>query len=91
MLLEKVDGERACVNDLARCEALLRRLHRLDLVHGDVNRHNFLVDRISESGIRLVDFEHAEDFDEGMARAELLSLPSELADESGRGATVVLQ
>ncbi|KAJ9142580.1 Lipopolysaccharide kinase (Kdo/WaaP) family protein [Coniochaeta hoffmannii] len=89
-LLQKVDGESACVDDLASCEALLRRLHRLGLIHGDVNRHNFLIDRVSGSGIRLVDFEHAEEFDDGLARAELLSLPAELAEETGRGATVVL-
>lgn len=90
-LLQKFDGESACVGDLANCEALLRRLHRLGLIHGDANRHNFLVDRISGSGMRLVDFEHAEDFDEDLARAELLSLPAELTEETGRGATVVVQ
>jgi hypothetical protein len=90
-LLQKVDGESASVNDLAGCEALLRRLHRLGLIHGDVNRHNFLIDPASPgSGIRLVDFEHAEEFDDGLARVELLSLPAELAEETRRGATVVL-
>ncbi|KAI5856719.1 alpha-galactosidase A [Durotheca rogersii] len=89
-LLQKVNGEPACIDDLANCEALLRRLHRLGLIHGDVNRYNFLVDRISGSSIRLVDFEHAEELDEGLARAELLSLPVELAEETGRGATVIL-
>ncbi|KAG9251496.1 alpha-galactosidase A [Emericellopsis atlantica] len=90
-LLQKVHGRSACVDDLTNCEALLRRLYRLGLIHGDVNRHNFLVDSVSGSGMRLVDFEHAEEFDERLARAELLSLPAELAEETGRGATVVLQ
>ena len=90
ILLQKVDGEPACIDDLPRCEALLRRLHRLGLVHGDVNRYNFVVDRGSGgSDVRLVDFEYAEDFDEELARAELLSLPAELAEETGRGGTVV--
>ncbi|KAB5559954.1 alpha-galactosidase A [Coniochaeta sp. 2T2.1] len=93
-LLEKVEGrEPACVDDLAGCEALLSRLHRrVGLVHGDVNRYNFLVDRGSGSvgGMRLVDFEYAEEFEEGLARAELLSLPAELAEETGRGSTVTL-
>ncbi|KAH9895545.1 alpha-galactosidase A [Xylariomycetidae sp. FL2044] len=90
ILLEKVAGESACVEDLDRCETVLRRLHCLGLIHGDVNRHNFVVDRTSGSGVRLVDFEHAEKFDEQLARAELLSLPAELAEETGRGATVTL-
>ncbi|KAM0433924.1 hypothetical protein ACHAPT_003868 [Fusarium lateritium] len=90
LLLEKLDGEPACVDDLANCEALLHRLHQdLRLVHGDVNRHNFVVDRVSGSGVRLVDYEHAQDFDESLAKEELLSLPAELAEETGRGATVV--
>ncbi|KAK1764892.1 alpha-galactosidase A [Phialemonium atrogriseum] len=89
-LLQKVDGVSASVDDLANCEALLRRLHRLGLTHGDVNRHNFLVDRVSGGGVHLVDFEHAEELEEKMARAELLSLPAELVEETGRGASVVL-
>jgi hypothetical protein len=90
-LLQKVDGEPACVDDLGSCEALLRRLHRLGLLHGDVNRYNFVVDRVSRSGMRLVDLEYAEEFDEELARVELLSLPAELAEETGRGAAVVLE
>lgn len=87
-LLQKVEGGPAGVDDLANCEALLRRLHRLELIHGDVNQNNFIVDRVSGSNMRLIDFEHVEPFDEGLARAELLSLPVELAEETGRGATV---
>ncbi|KAF5621947.1 alpha-galactosidase A [Fusarium sp. NRRL 52700] len=88
LLLEKVDSEPACVDDLKHCETLLRRFHRdLGLVHGDVNRYNFLVDRFSGSGVRLVDFEHAEDFNESLAREELVSLPAELTEETWRGAT----
>lgn len=86
-LLEKVEGTSASIDDLAICEALLRRIHGLGLIRGDVNRHNFIVDReSSRSGtVRLVDFEHAEDFDEEQARSELLSLPAELVEETGRG------
>ncbi|OTA60871.1 alpha-galactosidase A [Hypoxylon sp. EC38] len=89
-LLGKVDGEPACANDLVNCDALLRRLHRLGLVHGDVNRHNFLVDRTPGGVTRLIDFEHVEEFDERSAEAELQSLPAELAEETGRGSTVTI-
>lgn len=92
LLLQKVDGEPACTDDLPDCEALVRRLHGLGLIHGDVKRYNFLVDRASEgAGARLVDFEHVEGFDDERARQELLSLPAELAEETGRGSTVLLQ
>ncbi|KAJ5934394.1 alpha-galactosidase A [Penicillium verhagenii] len=70
-LLEKVNGKPAVVNDLANCEALLRRLHRLKLVHGDPNTHNFIVDRASGGKVRLIDFETAMDFDEYAARDDL--------------------
>ncbi|KAI1413532.1 hypothetical protein F5Y13DRAFT_188964 [Hypoxylon sp. FL1857] len=86
-LLQRVEGEPACTDDLANCEALVRRMHRLGLIHDDVNRYNFLVDRVSRGGARLTDFEHVEEFDEVLARAELLSSPAELAEEIGRGAT----
>ncbi|OTA78342.1 hypothetical protein M434DRAFT_402234 [Hypoxylon sp. CO27-5] len=89
-LLQKVDGEPACIDDLVNCEALLRRLHSLGLIHGDVNRHNFLVDRASGGITRLIDFEHAEEFDKRSAEAELQSLPAELADETGRGSTITM-
>ncbi|KID60019.1 alpha-galactosidase A, partial [Metarhizium hybridum] len=92
LLLQKVDGEPACTDDLPGCEALVRRLHGLGLIHGDVNRYNFLVDRASEgAGAHLVDFEHVEGFDDERARQELASLPAELAEETGRGSTVLLQ
>lgn len=87
-LLQKVDGERACIDDLADRTALLNRLYSLDFVHGDVNRHNFLVGRVSGGGVHLIDFEHVALFQEGLAEKELLSLPVELTEETGRGSTV---
>ncbi|EPE06010.1 alpha-galactosidase a [Ophiostoma piceae UAMH 11346] len=88
LLLEKVDGEPAGSADLAACEAVMGKLHDAGLVHGDPNRYNFVVDRRPGGGIRLVDFEFASNFDEETARAELLSLPAELSEETGRGGTV---
>jgi len=70
---------------------LLHRLHGMGLIHGDINRYNFIVDR-SNSNVRTIDFEHAEDFDKTKARRELESLASELAEETGRGdPTVVIK
>lgn len=90
-LMEKLDGRPACLDDLTQCEALLRRLHGLGdlgLVHGDVNRYNFIVEEGPGGVIRLVDLEHAQDYDAKLAQAELESLPAELAEETGRGSTV---
>ena len=89
-LLAKLNAEPASIEDLPNCEALVRRLHGLKLIHGDVNRYNFLVDRISGGKTHLIDFEHVMDYDEDLAKAELLSLPTELAEETGRGTTVVV-
>ena len=63
-LLEKLEGARAGPDDLPQCEELLRRVHTIGLVHGDVNRHNFIVDRVGGKRVRLVDFECAYDFDD---------------------------
>lgn len=84
-LTEKVEGDSAGIEDLASCQALVRRLHALGLVHGDVNRYNFVVDRRPGGVILLVDFEHADGYDEEEGRKELESLESELTEETGRG------
>lgn len=53
-LLEKVEGRHAGIEELARCEEVVRRLHSLGIVHGDLNRYNFLV---NEDRVTLIDFE----------------------------------
>ncbi|KAI1178672.1 alpha-galactosidase A [Nemania sp. FL0916] len=88
-LMERLEGRAACPDDLTQCAALLKRLHGLGdlgLVHGDVNRYNFIVEECCRGCVvRLVDLEHAQDYDEKLAQAELESLPAELAEETGRG------
>jgi RIO1 family len=56
----------------------------MGLVHGDGNRFNLIVDR-SSGHVWMIDFEHAEEFDEEQARLELESLTSQLLDGTGRG------
>ncbi|KAK4179774.1 hypothetical protein QBC36DRAFT_343483 [Triangularia setosa] len=53
-LLEKIEGRSASFQDLSVCETALGKLHKMGLVHGDVNRYNFLV---TEEGVKLLDFE----------------------------------
>ncbi|KAI1460636.1 alpha-galactosidase A [Annulohypoxylon moriforme] len=82
-LLEKIEGRRASIQDLSVCETALRKLHELGFLHGDVNRHNFL---ITEEGVKLIDFEHLqENATPELMRNELEKLRAELVDESGRG------
>ena len=92
-LLEKSNEEPAGIDDLPSCEALLQRIYRhLRLLYEDVNRYNFLVVRVSGSGVCLVDFEHADVFDdEARAEKELQSLPAELTEDTGRGASRAYQ
>ncbi|KAI0874181.1 alpha-galactosidase A [Hypoxylon argillaceum] len=88
-LIEKLEGRVACLDNLTQCAALLKRLHGLGLVHGDVNRYNFIVEECCRGCVvRLVDLEHAQDYDEKLAHAELESLPAELAEETGRGSSI---
>ena len=89
MLLEKVEGVHASLDNLPVCESVLRRLHSLGIVHGDVNRCNFLV--CGGGQVRLVDFEHAQVFDDEKAAQELESLSSKLVEETGRGAPLELE
>jgi predicted Ser/Thr protein kinase len=82
-LLEKLEGRSASFQDLSVCETALGKLHELGLVHGDVNRYNFLV---TEEGAKLLDFERLREnaSPESMSK-ELENLRAELVDESGRG------
>ncbi|KAI5868245.1 alpha-galactosidase A [Durotheca rogersii] len=82
-LLEKIEGRSASFQDLSICETALGKLHELGLVHGDVNRYNFLV---TEEGVKLLDFERLqENASPNSMSKEMECLRAELVDESGRG------
>ncbi|GLA69553.1 hypothetical protein AtubIFM55763_009507 [Aspergillus tubingensis] len=91
-ILEKIEGREAGIEDLVGCQATLKRLHEFGIVHGDVNRYNFVVR--GDGTVRLIDFEGSWQ-DKGaiaIMRAEMESLGirdpaaylrrSELATES---------
>ncbi|KAI9840420.1 MAG: hypothetical protein M1837_001633 [Sclerophora amabilis] len=91
-LLEKVEGTYAGIDDLRECAAALKRLHAMGIVHGDVNRHNFIVGHgggEGEEGIEkrvwMLDLEHADLYSKQSAQRELDSLEAELREETGRG------
>ncbi|CVL04870.1 uncharacterized protein FMAN_12914 [Fusarium mangiferae] len=88
LLLEKIEGDYATLPDLPKCEAALRKLHKLGFVHGDANRYSFIIEK-SAGNVKMIDFEHAEQYDEEKANAEIQELASELTDDSGRGAPVI--
>ncbi|KAL5347507.1 hypothetical protein ACLOAV_007819 [Pseudogymnoascus australis] len=86
-LVEYVEGHHPSISDLPACEAIVKRLHGLGILHGDLNKHNFF---ISERGAILIDFETAKQSDdtEGMGR-EVEGLEGQLLDVSGTGGVVV--
>lgn len=87
-LLEKVEGRHATPDDLAACRTVVSRLHALGIVHGDLNKHNFL---ISRSRVVLLDFESARrSEDKDAMEQELRNLERQLLDESGRGGIVMV-
>ncbi|KAK1990589.1 alpha-galactosidase A [Colletotrichum falcatum] len=82
-LLEKIEGRSASFQDLRICETALGELYKRRLIHGDVNRYNFIV---TEKGVKLIDFENfQENASSELMSEELRKLHVELADESGRG------
>lgn len=82
-LIEHVQGRHATIQDIPACEAVLTRLHHLGILHGDLNKHNFL---ISERGATLIDFETAKRSDNKEAmEKEIQQLKEHLLDESGTG------
>ena len=84
ILIEKRRGRRAEYRDNAACEEVAKQFHRLGYVHGDLNRHNFLVDDFTGL-VTLIDFENASVYTETAARKELDNLAEHIVDESGRG------
>lgn len=87
--VEKAPGRAASVEALDVCVRGLRRFHELGLLHGDVNKHNFVV---SETGVKLIDFANTvENADVESMDKETASLQAELTDESGRGAGFIFR
>jgi hypothetical protein len=83
-LIDKVqDARHATISDHAACVEALTKLHRLGFLHGDTNKHNFLV---NSTGATLIDFEglsksdNAEEFE-----TEIAGLTDQLNDTSGKG------
>lgn len=56
-LLEKISGETSEPSDLVSGQTVLRHLHRCGILHGDINRNNFIVK--SDHKAILIDFEKA--------------------------------
>ncbi|CAI6088278.1 unnamed protein product [Clonostachys chloroleuca] len=84
VLLEIAQGRAAGIDDLPQCLAALKRLHSMRILHGDCNRHNFIVGPGGE--VTLIDFS---DFKENATDEELVaeeeSLATKLEDNSGLG------
>jgi predicted Ser/Thr protein kinase len=82
-LIERMEGHHAGIPDLGACQAAVERLHSLRIIHGDLNRHNFIV---SPSGATLIDFENArKDGSKEEMQKEFSQLAEQLTEESGRG------
>ncbi|KAH8812560.1 alpha-galactosidase A [Xylogone sp. PMI_703] len=84
MLIEKLEGRRACVEDISACEDIVRRVHTLGIVHGDLNRYNFIVNE-EKRAVHLIDFENAKAYSDIKAKEEIDSLKDQLVEDTGRG------
>ncbi|KAM5354003.1 hypothetical protein ACJ41O_000653 [Fusarium nematophilum] len=86
-LLEEVPGARTAEpGDLAACQRSLQKLHELGILHGDINKHNFLIRGDGGGEAVLIDFETAQKCtDQSLLDAEYTHIEESLADTSGRG------
>ncbi|KAI9668613.1 MAG: hypothetical protein M1831_001052 [Alyxoria varia] len=82
MLLERVEGRSAGIQDLGTCESLAKKVHAAGLVHGDLNRYNFI---IGKNNSWLMDFENSREYERELADRELEGLTAQLVEETGRG------
>jgi len=85
-VLEYIGNARtAGPEDLAACQSVLKKLHSLGIRHGDINKHNFLVQHGGK--VVLLDFEAAKkDASIDELEAEYQQLTKSLQDPSLRGA-----
>src|SRR5579859_3236795 len=84
-LFEYIDGSRAEKEDYEACATVLRRLHSLQLVHGDINLDKFLVLRQVPEKVILVDFETCRRGTEDERMREARQLEQEFIDDLRRG------
>ena len=76
------------LGDLAACKGVLRQLHAVGIEHGDLSRHNFIIDEATQK-VYMIESEHCNNLKEDTVERECACLSSELAGESGRGAGFV--
>ncbi|KAF2670739.1 hypothetical protein BT63DRAFT_468530 [Microthyrium microscopicum] len=77
------DARTATLQDLEQCQGILTKLHAMDLKHGDINKHNFL---IYPEGVLLVDFETTRSCNkQEELEEEYRKLEASLGDLSHRG------
>ncbi|PPR02904.1 hypothetical protein CVT26_009750 [Gymnopilus dilepis] len=83
-LIEFLEGRWAGIEDLAKCQEAVKKLHSQGILHGDLNRYNFIVS--DEGQVRLIDFADAKlNASEEDMQKEYDSLPERLVEESGLG------
>ncbi|GAB1197577.1 hypothetical protein BDV32DRAFT_160991 [Aspergillus pseudonomiae] len=84
ILLEKLEGHEANIEDLSACVSVLKKLHSIGILHGDVNRYNFI---IQNDTARLIDFERSRicHGDTAPLDVEMASLNDQLNEDTGRG------
>lgn len=70
-LMEKFIGRHATAQDLPHCQELLVRLHNAGLLHRDPCRYNFLLDEADSENARIIDLEHAHEYNDVDSQLEL--------------------
>jgi predicted Ser/Thr protein kinase len=81
-LIEKVEGRHGHIGDLEASQKVTKRLHSLGIVHGDLNRYNFIV---SAAGVTLIDFENAtRNGSREAMEMEYKQIAEQLMEEMGR-------
>ncbi|PPJ56987.1 hypothetical protein CBER1_00528 [Cercospora berteroae] len=89
-LMEKItDARHAGEGDLRICQQKLSMLHQMGILHGDINRFNFL---IKMGCVTLLDFENARKCDSvEELDQELQALAQQLSAISGRGGNIPVE
>jgi RIO-like serine/threonine protein kinase len=73
MLIKKLEGRIARIEDILAYKAIVRQLYTLGIVHKDFNRHNFVINKQSKI-VCLIDFKNVKDYLNLKAKKKINSL-----------------
>jgi RIO-like serine/threonine protein kinase len=73
MLIKKLEDRIARIKDISAYKAIIRQLYTLGIIHRDLNKHNFIINKQSEI-VCFINFKNTKDYLNLKTKEEINSL-----------------